>query len=88
MEQIRQLNPQNWVSYFSDALYSYTLVRVNNVAQAEDIVQETFLSAWKARETYNGMASEKNWLYTICKNKIIDLDENAKKDLLKVYTSV
>ena len=77
MEQIRKLNPHHWVANFSDALYSYTLVRVNNVAQAEDIVQETFLSAWKARETYNGMASEKNWLYTICKNKIIDYYRKA-----------
>ena len=72
MEQSRQLNATNWVNNYGDALYAYTLARVNSQPQAEDIVQETFLSAWRARDTYNGLASEKNWLYTICKNKIID----------------
>lgn len=66
------LDATKWISNYSDALYSYTIVRINQPEAAEDIVQDTFLSAWKARETYNGIASEKNWLYAICKNKIID----------------
>lgn len=72
MEQNRILDATNWVDLYSDALYAYVYARTQKVSIAEDIVQETFLSAWKARETYNGLASEKNWLYTICKNKIID----------------
>jgi RNA polymerase sigma-70 factor (TIGR02943 family) len=68
----RQLMPDNWVSNYADALYAYSISRVNDVQAAEDIVQNTFLSAWKARDTYNGTASEKNWLYAILKNKIID----------------
>ena len=43
-------NPTKWVENYADALYAYTLARVNDVQQAEDIVQNTFLSAWKARE--------------------------------------
>jgi len=66
------LNPDEWISKYSDALYAYVLVRVPDQHLAEDIVQNTFLSAWKGRLTYNGQASEKNWLYAICKNKIID----------------
>ena len=68
----KQLMPDNWVTNYADALYAYCLCRVNDVQAAEDIVQNTFLSAWKARDTYNGAASEKNWLYAILKNKIID----------------
>lgn len=67
-----QLLPNTWVEVYADSLYAYAMTRVNNVATAEDIVQETLLSAWRARSTYNGLASEKNWLYAICKNKIID----------------
>ncbi|MEO7530318.1 MAG: sigma factor, partial [Sediminibacterium sp.] len=63
------LNPNQWINQYGDALYSYTLPRVNDSALAEDIVQETFLSAWKARDTFKGEASEKSWLFTICKNK-------------------
>jgi RNA polymerase sigma-70 factor (TIGR02943 family) len=68
----KHLIPDNWVTNYADALYSYCISRVNDVQAAEDIVQNTFLSAWKARDTYNGTASEKNWLYAILKNKIID----------------
>jgi RNA polymerase sigma-70 factor (TIGR02943 family) len=71
-QNLSTFNPTKWVENYADALYAYTLARVNDVQQAEDIVQNTFLSAWKARETYKGQASEKNWLYAILKNKIVD----------------
>lgn len=73
MEQPRQsFDPQKWVDNYADALYAYTITRIGDVQAAEDIVQNTFLSAWNARDSYRGQASEKNWLYAICKNKIID----------------
>ena len=63
---------EEWVEKYGDLLYNYTCKRITDRTTAEDIVQDTFLSAWKARNTYNGEASEKTWLFTICKNKIID----------------
>ena len=77
------LNPDQWVRLYADALYSYTVPRVNDSALAEDIVQETFLSAWKARESFKGEASEKSWLFTICKNKIIDYYRKKAKDIVQ-----
>lgn len=77
------LNPDKWVNLYADALYSYTLPRVNDAALAEDLVQETFLSAWKAREGFKGEASEKSWLFTICKNKIIDHYRKKAKDIVQ-----
>ncbi|MDI9366071.1 MAG: sigma-70 family RNA polymerase sigma factor [Flavobacterium sp.] len=72
MDNKHTLNPNNWIINYSNALYKYTIIRVNDTGIAEDIVQETFLSAWRNKDNYKGEASEKNWLYTICKNKIID----------------
>ncbi len=72
MENKHTLNANSWIENYSDALYKYTFLRVNDTGIAEDIVQETFLSAWRNKDNYKGEASEKNWLYTICKNKIID----------------
>lgn len=77
------LNPDQWIQNYSDTLYSYTLPRVNDSALAEDIVQETFLSAWKARNSFKGEASEKSWLFTICKNKIIDHYRKKAKDIVQ-----
>ena len=77
------LTPDNWINTYGDALYSYTLARINDTGLAEDLVQETFLSAWKARESYKGEASEKSWLFTICKNKIIDYYRKKARDIVQ-----
>jgi len=77
------LNPDQWISLYADALYSYTLPRVNDTALAEDLVQETFLSAWKARNGFKGEASEKSWLFSICKNKIIDHYRKKARDIVQ-----
>jgi RNA polymerase sigma-70 factor (ECF subfamily) len=70
----KQLNPEKWVNNYGDLLYAFALKRLNyNKEKAEDIVQDVFLKAWRSKETFNATASEKNWLMTICKNKLIDL---------------
>lgn len=66
------LNPAKWVELYADYLYKFAYYRVNNDQLAEDLVQDTFLSALKARDTYKGEAAEKTWLVSIIKNKIID----------------
>jgi len=65
-------DPETWVSQHGDAMYRYALMRLNNPAVAEDLVQETFLAALKARDNFAGKSSEKTWLIGILKHKIID----------------
>lgn len=66
------LNPKNWVDRYGDYLYSFALFRVQNRSDSEDIVQDTFIAALQNRKSFKGLASEKTWLTTILKNKIID----------------
>lgn len=75
------LQPSKWIDLYGDYLYSYAVLKVGSTAIAEDIVQETFLSAIRARDTFQGNSSEKTWLVAILKNKIID--HYRKKDVLK-----
>ena len=67
------LDPATWVSRFANELYRYAIQRLRSDADAEDVVQETFLTAWRTRDTYRGDLSERNWLYLILKSRIIDL---------------
>ncbi|MDY7395695.1 sigma-70 family RNA polymerase sigma factor [Aureibaculum sp. 2210JD6-5] len=66
------LDPNNWVSAYSDYMYNYTITRVDNHEQAKDLVQETFFSGLKAAKNFKGEASERTWLISILKRKIID----------------
>ena len=72
MQNKNNLEPNDWVKNYSDYLYKFAYYRVNNQELAEDLVQDTFLSGIKGRDTYKGQASEKTWLVSILKNKIID----------------
>ena len=45
---------------------------MGTVQDAEDMVQETFLRAWRRRETYEGRASFRAWLYKIATNACLD----------------
>ena len=67
-----KIDPSNWITNFSDYLLNYAIYRVSDQELAEDLVQDTFLSALKAIKNYNGLASEKTWLTAILKNKIKD----------------
>ncbi len=67
-----KLSATTWIHEYGDMLFRYALPRVNDEDTAKDLVQETFLAAWRNRENFKGEISEKNWLYTILKNKIID----------------
>lgn len=67
-----ELNPNKWIDLYSDYLYNYTIVRVNDKIIAEDIVQDTFLAGLKSMKNFKGQASERTWLVSILKRKIID----------------
>lgn len=51
-------------------IYSFVLSRVSNFADAEDIVQETFLTALLKRSTLADESKMKYWLRGIAENKI------------------
>lgn len=77
------LNAEKWISDYSDMLYRFAITRVNDSEAAKDLVQETFLAAWRNFDNFKGEISEKNWLFTILKNKIIDYYRKASTRLVQ-----
>jgi RNA polymerase sigma-70 factor (ECF subfamily) len=51
-----------------DGLYSYALVLTRNHAEAEDLVQETYVRALPAMGRLRADSNTKGWLFTILRN--------------------
>jgi len=66
-------DPEKWVDTHGNALYRYALLELRDPQSAEEVVQETFLSALQARDRFEGRSSERSWLIGILKHKIVDL---------------
>ena len=52
-----------------------------DVWTADDAVQETFLRAWKYRDTFRATGSFEGWLIRICRNCLVDLVARTPVDL-------
>jgi RNA polymerase sigma-70 factor (TIGR02943 family) len=76
------VHPEKWVDEFGDYLFRFALMRTSNQTVAEDLVQDTFLSAYRAFSSFDGKSTVKTWLIKILKNKIIDYYRKAhRKDV-------
>jgi len=66
------VDPASWVDEHGDSLFRFAFVRLRDESLAEDMVQETLLSAIQSLNSYGGKATERTWLIGILKHKIID----------------
>ena len=83
------LDPDKWIDNYADYLFNYAVVRVNDGDLAKDLVQETFFAGLKAAKNFQGKASERTWLISILKRKVIDHYRkiNSKKGQAEVRMS-
>ena len=83
------LNPDKWIDNYADYLFNYAVVRVNDGDLAKDLVQETFFAGLKSGKNFQGKASERTWLISILKRKVIDHYRkiNSKKGQAEVRMS-
>ena len=81
-----KLDPNTWIDKYSDYLFNYAIVRVNNHDLAKDLVQETFFAGLRSAKNFEGKSTERTWLISILKRKIIDYYRkiNSKKGQAEV----
>ncbi len=64
--------PQVYEAYY-DSVYKMIYMRLLNREDTEDVVQETFMKAYSAWDSYNPeKAGLKTWLFAIAKNTLIN----------------
>ncbi|HTH95131.1 MAG TPA: sigma-70 family RNA polymerase sigma factor [Rhodocyclaceae bacterium] len=51
----------------------FARLQLRNDSIAEDAVQEAFIAAYEKRDSFGGRSSLKTWVFTILRNKIIDM---------------
>ena len=62
-----------------DSMYNYALGLTRNVDDAKDLVQETYLNAYKFYNKYRLGSNIQGWLYRIMKNSFINNYRKKKK---------
>jgi len=67
------------VERHSRAVFRLAYRMIGNDIDAEDIVQDTFLKAWKQIGKFDGRASFPTWLHRICANCSLDLIRARKR---------
>ena len=80
--------------------YGYAMALTRNQAEAEDLVQETYVRAIRGAESLRAGSNVKNWLFTILRNirlnqlrqqrtapKFIELDADEGKTDIAIETS-
>ena len=82
------INPNLWVDKYADYLFNYTITRVNDREVANDLISETFLAGLKSMKNFKGESTERTWLISILKRKIVDyyrkINSNKGKAEVKV----
>ena len=58
---------------YRSELTGYAYRMLGSPFEAEDAVQETFIRAWRAYESFEGRASLRSWLYRITTNVCLDM---------------
>lgn len=68
----------------ADALYNFAYHLTYNEADANDLVQETFMKAFRFINLYESGTNSKAWLFKILKNAFINEYRKKKKNQKKL----
>ncbi len=76
------------VRWHAPGVYRLALRLTRNEAEAEDVVQETFLSAFKAIGQFDGRAELRTWLYRIAYNAAMMRLRRSRRDMVSLDEAV
>lgn len=80
----RQNRFETLVRAYSSDLYRFAYWLCNNHSIADDLVQETFLRAWKALDKLEDEKKAKSWLFTILRRENARRFERKSFDLVDI----
>lgn len=78
------VSPQHFdtlVKAVAPELYRYALGLCHHHEQAQDLVQETFLRAWRSQDSLRTQTAARAWLYKILRNEHARLYERQRPEV-------
>jgi len=75
MEEFNQI-----YKLYYKSIYKYFLYLTGNCQLSEDLLQETFVNAFKAINKFKGKSKVSTWLYAIAKNVYLKEIKSKKRD--------
>ena len=74
------------VDAYSSMIYRVGLKMLNNPQDAEDVLQETFIKAFRNLDRFDGRANVSTWLYRIATNEALMLLRKKRPESVSVET--
>lgn len=66
---------------YMDDVYRFAYSLTRNPADADDLVQETFLRAFRSWHTFQPGSDARRWLFTICRNAFLRSREKVRHEV-------
>ena len=64
-----------------DDVYRFAYSLTRNEADAQDLVQETYLRAFRSWHTFQAGSDARRWLFTICRNAFLRSREKTRREV-------
>jgi RNA polymerase sigma factor (sigma-70 family) len=77
-----------FISEYKDMAYSIAFRIVNNKEDAEEIVQDSFVRAFKSLHKFRQSAKFSTWLYRIVVNRALSIRTQLKKSVAEIDVSL
>ncbi len=77
-----------WIQSYSDDMFTWALHKISDKETAEDIIQETFIAAFKGFDSFKNESTPKTWLFRILNNKIADHFRKSSKEFFQLNNSI
>jgi len=61
-----------------DPLFNFARWSTRNTQEAEDLVQETYMKAWRGYESFRGDCCFRTWIFTILRNTCLSSRTEGK----------